>query len=282
MPKTDYERYIHSTAWRSKKGKRLEMDGNVCQVCGKEAKEVHHLTYDRFGHEEMSDLVSLCTECHHKAEEIYSSIPWAMNVKDSNFMAAMRVDAAMIAQVVYDYLQEARGSSFEALMELRKPERKTYWAGLRKAVNALCRKRYSLTCAEDRADVVMGAVTARVTEICLQRIEHWIRNMLQADLHDIAHVYHMIFGTWKDAAADLGITQGTMGTIKADDGTSFGPSLREEVLHYCGLDAAAGIHPVDGFSCLREEDYQKLNAFADYVASVSGAGKFRGEYTCES
>lgn len=280
MAKTEYARYIHSSAWRTRKGKRLDLDGHTCQVCGKEAKEVHHLTYERFGNEEMGDLVSLCTECHRKAEEIYSGIPWAMNANDSNFMAAMRVDAVKISQVVYDYLHEARGSSFEALMELRKPERKTYWVGLKRAVNALCRKRYSLNCVEDRADIMMGAVTSRVTEICLQEMEHRIRNRLQEDLHEIAVVEHMIFGTWKGAAEDLGITQGTISTLKSDDGTSYGPSLREEVLYYCGLDAAAGIHPLEGFECLSAEDYQRLNEFADYFASVSGTGKFRGEYIC--
>ena len=64
----EYERYIHSPAWRNKAECRLEIDGHICQVCGKEASDVHHLTYDRFGHEDMSDLVSLCRDCHDKAE----------------------------------------------------------------------------------------------------------------------------------------------------------------------------------------------------------------------
>ena len=66
-------------------------------------------------------------------------------------------------------------------------------------------------------------------------------------------------------------------SLRRDDGTSFGPSIREAVLHYCGLDAAAGIRPLTGFQSLSEEDYTMLNNMADYVVSVSGTGRFRGE-----
>jgi hypothetical protein len=50
------------------------------------------------------------------------------------------------------------------------------------------------------------------------------------------------------------------------------------VLYYCGRDAAAGIHPISGFTCLSDDDYKKLNAIADYMISVSGDGTFKGEY----
>ena len=49
------------------------------------------------------------------------------------------------------------------------------------------------------------------------------------------------------------------------------------VLHYCGLDAAAGIRPLVGFKCLTDEDYAHLNKMADYVISVSGTGRFKGD-----
>lgn len=81
-------------------------------------------------------------------------------------------------------------------------------------------------------------------------------------------------------AAYLGISNGTLQTLRRDDGTSFGPSMREAVLYYCGMDAVAGIRPLEGFKCLSDEDYEKLNAMADYTVSVSGTGRFRGEYRC--
>lgn len=280
----EYERYIHSANWRIKADRRMEMDGHVCQVCGKEASDVHHLTYDRFGHEEMGDLVSLCRKCHEKAEELYdpSIIPWAMDeVKPdgNNFMAAMRTDAVTVAPLVFDYLKEVRGGGFDDLMRLRQPddlEGKKYWTVLKKAVDALCRKRYSRNCVEDRTDMMLGTIMNRVAAICLQQIEHYIRNGIQARLHETVMVDYSIFEKWKDVAEDLGVTNGTLQTLRKDDGSSFGPSLRESVLYYCGLDAAAGIRPLDGFACLTEEDYRQLVALADYMVSVSGTGRFRG------
>ncbi len=286
----EYDRYIHSGAWRRKADARLEMDGHVCQVCGGAASDVHHLTYDRFGNEDMGDLVSLCRGCHKKAEDLYDPavMPWAMEEvkpEGNNFMAAMRADAMAVAPVVFGYLKEVRGGGFDALMRLRQPddaEGKKYWNVLKKAVDALCRKRYSRNCVEDRADIMLGSITNRVTAICLQQIEHYIRNGIQADLHDTVMLDYDLFGKWKDVAAELGVSSGTLQTLRRDDGSSFGPSLREAVLHYCGLDAAAGIRPPEGFKCLTEEDYAMLGMMADYVASVSGTGKFRGEYTCAS
>ena len=286
----EYDRYIHSTAWRNTANRRLEQDNHVCQVCGCDATDVHHLTYDRFGHEDMNDMVSLCRRCHVKAETLYDPaiIPWAMEEvkpEGNNFMAAMRVDAMAVAPVVFDYLKQVRGDSFDAPMVLRQSddaEGKKYWSVLKRAVDALCRKRYSRNCVADRLDIMVGAITNRVTAICLQQIEHYIRNGIQASLHDVVMTEYAVQGKWKPVSDQLGISNGTLQTLRRDDGSSFGPSLRETVLYYCGLDAAAGIPPVAGFDCLTEADYAQLSTLADYMVSVSGTGKFRGEHTCEN
>ncbi len=283
----EYDRYIHSGAWREKADARLGTDGYVCRVCGGRATDVHHLTYERFGHEDQGDLVSLCRRCHSKAEEIYDPAvtPWAMEEAKpggNNFMAAMRVDAVAVAPVVFNYLMEITGGRFDKLMGLRQPtdaEGKKYWHGLKAAVDALCRKRYSLNCVEDRRAMMLDTVTDHVAVICLQQVEHYVRNRVQADLHDTVVLEHDIIGKWKDVAEYLGIGNGTLQTLRRDDGTSFGPSLREAVLYYCGKDAAAGIRPWEGFGCLTPEDYRQLDALAEYMVSVSGTGKFKGEKT---
>ena len=286
----EYDRYIHSAAWRKKADARLEMDGHVCQVCGGAATDVHHLTYDHFGSEEMGDLVSLCRRCHKKAEDLYDPAvtPWAMEKvkpEGNNFMAAMRDDAMTVAPIVFDFLKEVRGGGFDALMALRQPddaEGKKYWNVLRKAVVALCRKRYSLNCVADRSDMMLETIGDRVTVICLQQIEHYIRNGIQAELHETVMLDYDLFGKWKDVAKELGISGGTLQTLRRDDGTSFGPSHREAMLYYLALGAAAGIRPPAGFNCLTDTDYETLNAMADYMVSVSGTGKFRGECVCAS
>ena len=286
----EYERYIHSADWRKTAEERMEMDRYTCCVCGGRATDVHHLTYDHLGSEPMDNLVSLCRKCHNQAEEFYDPAitPLAMDeVKPNgnNFMAAMRVDALKIAPMVFDYLKTVRGYDFDSLMRLRQPddsEGKKYWRVLQKAVNALCRKRYSRSCVEDRRTMMLEAITNHIEVICLAGIEHYIRNAVQNSLHDIVITDYAIFGKWDAVGAELGITKGTAQKLRKDDGTSFGPSLRETVLYYCGLDAAAGIRPVTGFTCLSSEDYEKLNAVADYMANVSGDGAFKGEYTKEA
>ena len=129
--------------------------------------------------------------------------------------------------------------------------------------------------------MMLETITNHIEVICLAEIEHYVRNAVQKSLHEIVVTDYAIFGKWDAVGAELGITKGTAQKLRKDDGTSFGPSLRETVLYYCGLDAAAGIRPAVGFSCLNDADYKELNAMADYMDAVSGDGAFKGEYTKE-
>lgn len=273
----EYERYIHSATWKEKAAERMDMDYHRCCVCGREATEVHHLTYDNFRNEHMEDLVSMCHKCHGKAEEFYDPAiyPWAMEDKVTggySFMAAVRVDAARMAPEVLKYIKEVRGISFDSMLELRQPtdaEHKRYWGTLRKAVIALCKKRYSMNCVEDRSDIMIDGITNHLAAVCLSQIEHDIRNLVQADLHETAEVEYLILEKWKDVAEYLGISNSTLRKLRKDDGSSFGPSLREIVMYYCSFDAAIGNRPPEGIECLTPEDYEHLNAQADYMLAVT-------------
>lgn len=71
-----YSAYLKSDAWKAKRAAVIFRDQGRCQAekngakCGKRHKiEVHHLTYQRFGNEKLSDLVCLCAGCH-KAEHV--------------------------------------------------------------------------------------------------------------------------------------------------------------------------------------------------------------------
>ena len=277
----EYTRYIHSAAWKKKANQRLELDNHICCVCGKEATEVHHLTYEHFMDEPMEDLVGLCRACHRKAEELYDpeNLKWAMDGTDDFFMAAARTDAHAIAPIVSEYIKSAREMDFEALMELRQPEEKKkekkYWQVLRKAVDALCRKRYYLNCVEDRTDILISEITNHVRVICLAEIEHIIRNQIQADLHDIVMTEYLLFERWNKVRDYLGISDGTLRTIRNDCGESYGPTLRETVFFYCGRDAAAGIEPLPGFSSLTEADYEVLKQMARYAVGLAEEEKGR-------
>lgn len=64
-----YGVYMRSKAWRTRRLERLALDGNRCTRCGLDQQlTVHHLSYLRFGNENLEDLATLCAPCH-KAEE---------------------------------------------------------------------------------------------------------------------------------------------------------------------------------------------------------------------
>lgn len=68
----DYYEYIASSEWAAKRKRALDRDNHECQTCLNGADlEVHHKTYERLGHERLSDLITLCRSCH---EAITSSI----------------------------------------------------------------------------------------------------------------------------------------------------------------------------------------------------------------
>lgn len=50
--------------WRRIRLERLALDHGLCVFCKSEAEEVHHVTYERRGAELVTDLRSLCSECH--------------------------------------------------------------------------------------------------------------------------------------------------------------------------------------------------------------------------
>ena len=65
-----YKEYSGSPAWKVKRDRVIQRDGGQC-VCGAQATEVHHKTYDNIGKEPLSDLVALCKECHGREHESY-------------------------------------------------------------------------------------------------------------------------------------------------------------------------------------------------------------------
>lgn len=65
-----YLAYLESQKWAELRNKALKRDEYHCSICGcPEALEVHHLKYpDILGTEPLSDLMTLCHDCHVKLE----------------------------------------------------------------------------------------------------------------------------------------------------------------------------------------------------------------------
>lgn len=72
-----YKEYMLSHEWDQKRIQRLWIDDYECVMCGKTADEgrlhVHHIHYRTLGNENvMTDLCTLCDECHRKIHRYYN------------------------------------------------------------------------------------------------------------------------------------------------------------------------------------------------------------------
>ena len=66
-----YDQYIASPHWALKRRQRLQLDGYRCQGCySGTGLHVHHVSYDRLGHEDMADLITACGSCHRKIHSL--------------------------------------------------------------------------------------------------------------------------------------------------------------------------------------------------------------------
>jgi hypothetical protein len=62
-----YDAYLKSAAWRDVKERYRASDLPQICMCGATEVDLHHVTYDRVGREELEDFVPLCRACHTQA-----------------------------------------------------------------------------------------------------------------------------------------------------------------------------------------------------------------------
>ena len=74
----EYDAYMRSANWESKRQQRLKIDQYKCVMCGRPAStcknglQVHHINYRRLTNENVfEDLVSLCPRCHRLIHNFY-------------------------------------------------------------------------------------------------------------------------------------------------------------------------------------------------------------------
>lgn len=77
MNKLQYQEYLKSSHWRTMRRKALENAEHSCQLCNSDSElNVHHRTYDRIGHERLTDVIVLCRDCHAKFhDKLEASVP---------------------------------------------------------------------------------------------------------------------------------------------------------------------------------------------------------------
>lgn len=65
-----YTKYMQTQTWKLKRERALIRSNFKCELCGFDASEVHHLTYERLGDESVDDLQALCFKCHWEAHQL--------------------------------------------------------------------------------------------------------------------------------------------------------------------------------------------------------------------
>lgn len=64
-PPPDYDKYIRSKTWKTKREKFLTHYNHQCELCSsKEHLHVHHLHYQSVGSETTEDVTVCCRRCH--------------------------------------------------------------------------------------------------------------------------------------------------------------------------------------------------------------------------
>lgn len=75
MDKTTYKRYLRTQNWQKLRFEVLKRSGGKCERCGYQpwkpnGLQIHHLSYDRVGHESLEDLIAICPRCHMEIHKI--------------------------------------------------------------------------------------------------------------------------------------------------------------------------------------------------------------------
>lgn len=108
-----YQRYLQSAEWKALRLEVLANAGHRCTGCGSEDNlQAHHLTYERLGHERLTDLMALCDLCHAREHGRSPSggMPIAgPSIAELNRFAAARDDARR-RQPLLQYAINARQS----------------------------------------------------------------------------------------------------------------------------------------------------------------------------
>lgn len=81
--RVDYYQYMASREWRLKRRAVIEQYGNWCRRClSAPIENVHHLTYERLGDEDLDDLLGVCRPCHEYISAVRDDDPAVTAVWD--------------------------------------------------------------------------------------------------------------------------------------------------------------------------------------------------------
>lgn len=98
----DSRDYWDTKQWKEKEQLRAEYDGNRCVICHGQFEVTHHIDSRNYGHEKITDIISLCHSCHHKFHNLWKPVDyWKSDDKDSHWECASLIDTAKLCAMYW-------------------------------------------------------------------------------------------------------------------------------------------------------------------------------------
>ena len=61
----EYAEYLKSDEWKERRKMLMEEADWTCMKCGEKATQLHHVSYENIGEEELiDDVIAVCKDCH--------------------------------------------------------------------------------------------------------------------------------------------------------------------------------------------------------------------------
>lgn len=91
MNKESYHAYLKSKAWKELRRKVWLRSRRWCERCDNSmSAHVHHLTYERIGHERLEDLQAVCENCHEFLHGISKLDPLTCSIDELRIQGGKR------------------------------------------------------------------------------------------------------------------------------------------------------------------------------------------------
>ena len=98
----DSRDYWHTPEWKAISHERFSYDMGMCVVCHKPAQVEHHLDSRTYGHEGITDIISLCHPCHKRFHELWNPADyWKNNDMESHWDVYSLEDTAKLCAMYW-------------------------------------------------------------------------------------------------------------------------------------------------------------------------------------
>lgn len=119
----DSREYWNTPEWRSISLQRSYFDGGRCVICHRPKEQTHHLDPRTYGHETITDIISVCDSCHQKFHDLWKPADfWKSDDNESHWTVRSLADTAKLCAMYWRedmYLGGEYGNNMCSLDRIR-------------------------------------------------------------------------------------------------------------------------------------------------------------------